>query len=86
MHRGLKLAQISGQGRAIQLAQRLQAESSIRANDDVDLIAFLQSDLTQAIGRESDCQAVSPAADRLREVLAGVSRAILRPGLCHETT
>jgi len=67
------LAQITGQGTAIQLAQRLQAQTAISSNDDVDLIAFLQSGLTQAIGRESDRQAVSPAADRLREALAGVS-------------
>ena len=72
-HGGLKLAQISGQGRAIQLAQRLQAEAAIRANDDVDLIALLQSGLTQAIDGEPDRQAVPPATDRLREVLAGIS-------------
>jgi hypothetical protein len=59
----------------------LQAQADIRSNDDVDLITLLQSRLTQAIGRESDRQAVSPSADCLREVLAGVSRAILRPGL-----
>jgi hypothetical protein len=58
---------------AIQLAQRLQAEAAIWTNVDVDLIAFLQPCLTQAIGRESHRQAVPPAADRLREVLAGVS-------------
>ena len=46
---------------------------AIRSDDDVDLIAFLQSGLTQAIGREPDRQAVPPAADRLREVPAGVS-------------
>jgi hypothetical protein len=67
------LAQITGQGRAIQLAQRLQAQAAISSNDDVDLIAFLQSGLTQAIGREPDRQAVPPAADRLREVLASIS-------------
>jgi len=72
-HGGLKLTQISGQGRAIQLAERLQAQAAIRTNDDVDLIALLQSGLTQAISREPDRQAVPPAADRLREVLAGVS-------------
>jgi len=71
-HGGLLLVQISSQGRAIQLAQRLQAQAAIRTNDDVDRIAFLQSGLTQAIGRESDRQAVPPAADRLRELLAGV--------------
>jgi len=55
-HGGLMLAQISGQGRAIQPAQRLQAQAGL-----------------QAIGREPDRQAVPPAADRLRKVLAGVS-------------
>ncbi len=66
-HRGLKLAQIRGQGRAIQLAQRLQAESAIRPNDDVDLIVFLQTRLRQAVGRKPDRQAVPPVADRLRD-------------------
>ncbi|MCX5960935.1 MAG: hypothetical protein NT053_14305, partial [Cyanobacteria bacterium] len=42
-HGGLQPAQICGQGRAIQPAQRLQAQAAVRA------------------------------ADRLREVLAGVS-------------
>ena len=72
-HGGLQLAQISGQGRAIQPAHRLQAQAAVRANDDVDLIPFLQPRLTKAIGRKPDRQAVPPAADRLREVLAGVS-------------
>jgi antitoxin YefM len=43
--------------------------------------ALLQTRLAQAIGRKPDRQAVPPAVDRLLEVLAGVSRAILRPGL-----
>ncbi len=53
--------------------RRLQAQAAVWSNEDVDLIAFLQPGLTQAIGREPDRQAVPPAADRLREVLAGVS-------------
>jgi hypothetical protein len=54
------------QGIAIQPAQRLQAQAVIRSNNDVDLIASLQSRLTQTIGRMPDRQAVAPAADRLR--------------------
>ena len=69
----MKPTQITGQGRAIQLAQRLQAQAAAWSNDDVDLIAFLQPGLTQAIRREPDREAVPPAADRLREVLADVS-------------
>ena len=67
------LAQISGQSRAIQPAQRLQAQAAVWSNDDVDLIAFLKFGLTQVSGREPDRQAVPPAPDRLRDVLAGVS-------------
>ena len=67
------LAQISGQSRAIQPAQRLQAQAAVWSNDDVDLIAFLQPGLTQACGREPDRQAVPPAPDRLQEMMAGVS-------------
>ena len=65
--------QISGQSRATQPAQRVQAQVAAWSNDDVDLIAFLQPGLTQASGREPDRQAVPPAADRLQEMLAGVS-------------
>ena len=67
------LAQISGQSRAIQPAQRLQAQAAIRFDDDVDLIAFMKLGLTQVSGREPDRQAVPPAPDRLREMMAGVS-------------
>ena len=76
----MKLAQIRGQGRAIQLAHRLQAQAAIRSNDDVDLITLLQSRLTQAIGREPDRQAVPPAADRLWKVLACIGGPALRRG------
>ena len=67
------LAQISGQSRAIQPAQRLPAQAAVWSNDDVDLIAFLKFGLTQVSGREPDRQAVPPAPDRLREMMAGVS-------------
>jgi hypothetical protein len=66
----LKPAQISGQSRAVQLVQGLQTQPAVFVNDDLNLITFLQSSLTQAIGREPDRQAVAPAADRLLEVTA----------------
>jgi hypothetical protein len=69
-HGGLKPAQISGQSRAVQLAEGLQTQPAVFVNDDLNLITFLQSSLTQAIGREPDRQAVAPAADRLLEVTA----------------
>jgi hypothetical protein len=72
-HGGLQLTQISGQGRAIQLAQGLQTQPTIGINNDLDLIALPQPRLTQAFGREPDRQAVAPAADRLLEVMACVS-------------
>ena len=55
------------------LEGELSATTSAWYNDEVDLIAFLQPGLTQAIAREPDRQAVPPAANRLREVLAGLS-------------
>jgi hypothetical protein len=48
----------------------LQAQPAVRANHDVDLIAFPQASLTKAIGGEPDRQAVIPAADRLA-IVAG---------------
>jgi len=54
---------------------------AVRANDDLDPVAFLQARLPQAVGRKSHRQAVAPAADCLLEVLARVSRSILGVGL-----
>jgi hypothetical protein len=62
-HRGLQPAQIHGENRAIQLAQRLQAQPTIVTDDDLNLIAFPQTGLTQTSSGETQGQAVSPAAD-----------------------
>ena len=67
-HGGLRPAQISGQRLPDQLAQGLQTQPAVFANNYLNLITFLQSSLTQAIGREPHRQAVAPAADRLLEV------------------
>ena len=67
-HGGLKPALISGHSRAVQLAQGLQTQPAVFANDYLNLITFLQSSLTQAIGREPHRQAVAPAADRLLDM------------------
>jgi hypothetical protein len=67
-HGGLKPTQISWQSRPVQLAQGLQTQPAVFANDYLNLITFLQSSLTQAIGREPHRQAIAPAADRLLEV------------------
>ena len=39
-HGGLKLAQIGGQGRAIQLAQRLETQPAIGVNHNLDRISL----------------------------------------------
>jgi hypothetical protein len=61
--------------------QRLQTQPAIGANNDLDLVAFLQSGLAQAIGGEPHCQAVASAADRLLEVAACINRSALGLGL-----
>ena len=65
--------------------QGLQAQVAVRANDDLDPVTFLQARLPQAVGRKSHGQAVAPAADRLLEVTACVSRSILGLGLLQGT-
>jgi hypothetical protein len=45
------------------LVHRLQAQPTIVADDDLNLIAFPQAGLTQTSSGETQGQAVSPAAD-----------------------
>ena len=51
-HGGLRPAQISGQRRPFQLAQGLQTQPAVFANEYLNLITYLQSSLTQEFGRE----------------------------------
>lgn len=61
--------------------QGLQAQVAVRANDDLDPVAFHQARLPQTVGWKPHRQAVAPAADRLLEMSACVSRSILGLGL-----
>ena len=63
--------------------QGLEALPAIFTDDDLDMIAFPQAGLTQAISGEPHGQAVAPAADRLLEVPACIRGYALRPGRSH---
>jgi hypothetical protein len=82
-HGGLKLAKFSGQCRPIQLAQGFETQPAVRANHDLDLIAFTQAGLSKAISRKLNSQAVAPAADPLLKMLACIRGYALRPGMGH---
>ena len=79
-HVGLKLAQISGQSGSIPRMQGLQAQPTVFADDDRDLITFPKASPTQAISREPHSQAGAPAADRLLTLRPCIRGSALRSG------
>ena len=76
---------MGGKSRAVQLLQGLEAQSTIATDNNRDLVPFPKASLSQAIGGEPDCQAVTPAADRLLEVPARMNRWVAGVGLHHRS-
>ena len=54
------MAALMRPGRGIPLAQGLETQPAVKANDDLDRVAFPPSGLKQAIGRKPHGQAVGP--------------------------